>query len=198
MGTNPVDRWTRWKQPVESTVDYSPSCLTVRDNTGANLRHSHKLCRRLGHASEHQRHSRERIQVAGRVLRRVAGAAKCVPGGTVTQGVYGGMQQLWDWVFAIIPSNDVVNVAGYSLGAARMHLTPVFLPLEQIGDLAAFEAPKFVQADFYASHVEALAGRRACSTGRISGPRGRGGIRCGTRVRWSITTGCATTQEPTR
>jgi hypothetical protein len=81
-----------------------------------------------------------------------------VSGGTVTRGVVEGVQEMWNWVFAVIPSNEVVNVAGHSLGGARTHLTPVYLPLHQIGTLASFEAPKFAQADFYASHAEALAG----------------------------------------
>lgn len=91
------------------------------------------------------------------VLADVSLRALSVPGGTVTEGVYEGMQLLWDWVFAIIPSNNVVNVAGHSLGAARTHLTPVFLPRQQIGELASFEAPKFIRSDFYAAHAEALA-----------------------------------------
>lgn len=80
-----------------------------------------------------------------------------VSGGNVTAGVYEGMQQLWDWVLQTVPAGDVVHVAGHSLGASRTHLTPLFLPAAQIGQLHSFEAPKFADAAFYAAHAAALA-----------------------------------------
>lgn len=84
-------------------------------------------------------------------------APRPVQGGTVTQGVYEGMAGLWQWVFQTIPAGDIVHVAGHSLGAVRTHLTPLFLPAAQIGRLHSFEAPKFADATFYASHAAALA-----------------------------------------
>lgn len=80
-----------------------------------------------------------------------------VAGGSATQGVYEGMQSLWDWVLQVVPTGDVVHVAGHSLGGARTHLTPLFLPPSQIGQLHSFEAPKFADAAFYASHARLLA-----------------------------------------
>ncbi|CAM2142746.1 Fungal lipase-like domain-containing protein [Pararobbsia alpina] len=81
-----------------------------------------------------------------------------VEGGSVTKGVYEGMGDLWAWVLDTVPTGDVVHVAGHSLGASRAHLTPLFLPQSQIGRLHSFEAPKFADAAYYASHAAALAG----------------------------------------
>jgi hypothetical protein len=81
-----------------------------------------------------------------------------VAGGNVTKGVLEGMGDLWEWVLATIPPGDIVHVAGHSLGASRTHLTPLFLPSSQIGRLHSFEAPKFVNADYYAAHAAVLAG----------------------------------------
>jgi hypothetical protein len=78
-------------------------------------------------------------------------------GGNVTKGVLEGMGDLWEWVLATIPPGDIVHVAGHSLGASRTHLTPLFLPSSQIGRLHSFEAPKFVNADYYAAHEAVLA-----------------------------------------
>lgn len=80
-----------------------------------------------------------------------------VAGGNATQGVYEGMQRLWDWVLQVVPAGDVVHVSGHSLGGSRTHLTPLFLPAAQIGQLHSFEAPKFADAAFYAAHAGALA-----------------------------------------
>ncbi|RKP56348.1 hypothetical protein [Pararobbsia silviterrae] len=81
-----------------------------------------------------------------------------VEGGNVTQGAVEGMRDLWEWVLDTVPQDDVVNVAGHSLGASRTHLTPLFLPAKQIGQLHSFEAPKFADAGYYAAHAAALAG----------------------------------------
>ncbi|MFM0357951.1 hypothetical protein PQR12_31050 [Paraburkholderia nemoris] len=80
-----------------------------------------------------------------------------VTGGNVTRGVLEGMQQLWEWVLSTVPAGDVVHVAGHSLGASRTHLTPLFLPAGQIGQLHSFEAPKFADAAFYAAYADELA-----------------------------------------
>lgn len=80
-----------------------------------------------------------------------------VDGGNVTAGVYEGMRDMWDWVASVVPAGDVIHVSGHSLGGARTHLTPLFLPAAQIGALHSFEAPKFADAAFYASHATSLA-----------------------------------------
>ncbi|MFM0263342.1 alpha/beta hydrolase family protein [Paraburkholderia sediminicola] len=95
------------------------------------------------------------------VLADVSLAPVAVDGGNVTGGVLEGMQGLWEWVLATIPAGDVVHVAGHSLGASRTHLTPLFLPAAQIGQLHSFEAPKFADASFYAAHADAL-GNMVC------------------------------------
>jgi hypothetical protein len=84
-----------------------------------------------------------------------------VKGGNVTKGVYAGMQNVWDWALSTAPSGVSINVAGHSLGGARTHLTPLFLPTGRIGALHSFEAPKFCDAQFYATYATELA-RMVC------------------------------------
>ncbi|CAB3784173.1 hypothetical protein [Pararobbsia alpina] len=81
-----------------------------------------------------------------------------VKGGTVTEGVISGMQEVWDWALSVAPAGSVFSVCGHSLGASRTHLTPLFLPAHQIGGLWSFEAPKFCDAQFYATYAAELAG----------------------------------------
>ena len=78
-------------------------------------------------------------------------------GGTVTAGVAEGMQRMWNWVLQTVPESNPISVCGHSLGAARTHLTPAFLHASRIGALHSFAAPKFLSADFYAAHHDALA-----------------------------------------
>jgi hypothetical protein len=89
-----------------------------------------------------------------------------VKGGTVTEGVISGMQQVWGWALSVAPKGAVFNVAGHSLGASRTHLTPLFIPAVQIGALHSFEAPKFCGADFYATYAAELAGMVCVLNGR--------------------------------
>jgi hypothetical protein len=89
-----------------------------------------------------------------------------VKGGTVTDGVISGMQDVWSWALSVAPKDAVISVAGHSLGAARCHLTPLFLPPAQIGSLHSFEAPKFLGADFYATYAAELAGMVCVLNGR--------------------------------
>lgn len=84
-----------------------------------------------------------------------------VKGGKVTQGVYEGMQNVWDWVLRTVPANTIFNVSGHSLGASRTHLTPLFIPVSQIGALHSFEAPKFCDGQFYDTYVAELS-RMVC------------------------------------
>lgn len=89
-----------------------------------------------------------------------------VKGGTVTEGVISGMQQVWDWALSVAPRGAVFNVAGHSLGGSRCHLTPLFVPAAQIGTLHSFEAPKFCGADFYATYAVELANMVCILNGR--------------------------------
>lgn len=84
-----------------------------------------------------------------------------VSGGNVTAGVFDGMAALWDWAKSVAPSGAAWNVSGHSLGAARTHLTPLFVPPAQLGALHSFESPKFADAAYYAAHAAALA-RMVC------------------------------------
>ncbi|WP_321951860.1 lipase family protein [Paraburkholderia bannensis] len=87
-------------------------------------------------------------------------------GGTATAGVCERMQELWDWVLQTVPADITISVCGHSLGGARTHLTPAFLPCDRIGALHSFAAPKFIAADFYAAHHDALAGMVCVLNGR--------------------------------
>jgi hypothetical protein len=93
---------------------------------------------------------------------------KQVKGGTVTEGVISGMQEVWDWALSVAPKGAVFSVCGHSLGASRTHLTPLFLPPAQIGALHSFEAPKFCDAQFYATYAAELANMVCVLNGRDS------------------------------
>lgn len=87
---------------------------------------------------------------------------KAVKGGQVTNGVYDGMDIVWDWVWKIIPKDTKLVVGGHSLGASRTHLTPLFLPAEQIVALYSFEAPKFCDAEYYTTYKDLFAAKMIC------------------------------------
>jgi hypothetical protein len=89
-----------------------------------------------------------------------------VKGGAVTAGVISGMQDVWDWALSAAPAGAVFDVAGHSLGASRTHLTPLFIPTAQIGEMHSFEAPKFCDEEFYQSHAEALSNMICVLNGR--------------------------------
>jgi hypothetical protein len=80
-----------------------------------------------------------------------------VKGGNVTKGVYEGMSDLWSWVLETAPTGAKFSVCGHSLGASRTHLTPLFIPQQQIGPMFSFEAPKFCDAAYYATYKSKLA-----------------------------------------
>ncbi|CAE6837815.1 hypothetical protein [Paraburkholderia nemoris] len=79
-----------------------------------------------------------------------------IAGGTITQGVVEGMQQMWDWVLATVPAGDVVNVSGHSLGGSRAQASPAFIDSARLGIVHSFAAPKFIAADFFAAHADVL------------------------------------------
>lgn len=89
-----------------------------------------------------------------------------VNGGCVTDGVISGMQDVWKWALSVAPAEAVFNVCGHSLGAARTHLTPLFVPTGQIGMLHSFEAPKFADEEYYATYETELAGMVCVLNGR--------------------------------
>ncbi|NPT59131.1 hypothetical protein [Paraburkholderia elongata] len=84
-----------------------------------------------------------------------------IAGGTITQGVVEGMQQMWDWVLATVPAGDVVNVNGHSLGGIRAQASPAFIDAARLGTIHSFAAPKFIAADFFAAHADVVA-RMVC------------------------------------
>lgn len=84
-----------------------------------------------------------------------------IAGGTITQGVVEGMQQMWDWVHATVPAGDVVHVSGHSLGGSRAQASPAFMDGARLGIIHSFAAPKFIAADFFAAHADVVA-RMVC------------------------------------
>lgn len=91
-----------------------------------------------------------------------------VKGGTITQGVVEGMQQMWDWVLATVPDGDVVHVAGHSLGGSRAQASPAFIDAARLGTIHSFAAPKFIAADFFAAHADVVA-RMVCTLNAADG-----------------------------
>ena len=81
-----------------------------------------------------------------------------VKGGGVTEGVYEGMEDMWRWAAETSPSGAKFSVCGHSLGGSRVHLTPLFVAPEHIGNLFSFEAPKFCNANYYATYQKELSG----------------------------------------
>jgi hypothetical protein len=84
-----------------------------------------------------------------------------VPGGTITQGAGEGMDRLWAWVLDTVPDGDTIHVSGHSLGAVRSQASPAFVDPARLGTIHCFAAPKFVGADFFASHAD-VAARMVC------------------------------------
>jgi hypothetical protein len=78
-------------------------------------------------------------------------------GASVTSGAYGGMDELWAWAKSLVPTGTVWHVCGHSLGGQRSLLTGLFVPIAQIGSIAAFEAPKTGNAALWARLAPSLA-----------------------------------------
>jgi Lipase (class 3) len=60
----------------------------------------------------------------------------------VTSGAYSGMDALWAWAKSLVRTDSVWHVAGHSLGGQRALLTGLFVSVERIGSISAFEAPR--------------------------------------------------------
>lgn len=85
-----------------------------------------------------------------------------VVGGKVTQGVAYKMAELWNWVSLIVPKDKSIVVTGHSLGAARTHLTPLYLSADRVQQLYSFEAPKFCNGDFYDTFADLFKAKMVC------------------------------------
>lgn len=96
------------------------------------------------------------------VWRDVALALVSIKGGTVTRGAQEGMVHVFDWAMSTAPVGTVINLAGHSLGAVSAQICPAYLPSEQIGQIYSFAAPKFIAADFFASHADVFKRLIAC------------------------------------
>jgi hypothetical protein len=70
-------------------------------------------------------------------------------GAMVAKGAYEGLDDMWRWTLGLTPPGTVLTIDGHSLGAGRALFTPLFLPSSQIGDVYAFESPKFANAKFW-------------------------------------------------
>lgn len=78
-------------------------------------------------------------------------------GARVTSGAYSGMDVLWAWAKSLVPAGTVWRVTGHSLGGQRSLLTGLFLPVDQIGSIFAFEAPKTGNAALWKRLLPSLA-----------------------------------------
>lgn len=78
-------------------------------------------------------------------------------GARVTSGAYSGMDALWAWAKSLVPADSVWNVSGHSLGGQRALIAGLFLPIEQIAAIYAFEAPKTGNAALWARLAPSLA-----------------------------------------
>lgn len=70
-------------------------------------------------------------------------------GALVTLGAYVGLDDMWKWAASLAPPGAVFNIEGHSLGAGRALFSPLFLPDAQIGDVYAFESPRFANAVYW-------------------------------------------------
>lgn len=96
------------------------------------------------------------------VWRDVALAPVPIKGGIVTRGAQEGMIHVFDWAMSTAPAGTIINLTGHSLGAVSAQICPAYLPSEQIGQIFSFAAPKFIAADFFASHAEVFKRLIAC------------------------------------
>lgn len=89
----------------------------------------------------------------GDVRRDVMLEPVAIKGGHVTEGAADGMQHVFDWALATVPAGSALNLTGHSLGSVSVQLAPAFMPVERIGKLYGFAAPKFIAADFFATYA---------------------------------------------
>jgi len=75
----------------------------------------------------------------------------------VSAGAYSGVGALWEWAESLSPGSAAWHVGGHSLGGQRALLTGLFLPIEQIASIVAFEAPKTGNAALWATLAPSLA-----------------------------------------
>lgn len=80
-----------------------------------------------------------------------------IMGGSVSTGVLTGTGDMYAWALDLVPGAQPINVQGHSLGAARTHLAPFFMPLSRLAALHSFESPKFLDATYYETFEQALA-----------------------------------------
>jgi len=90
----------------------------------------------------------------GDILRDVDLSPVAVNDGHVTAGASQGMDRVFDWARSTAPAGTVFQIVGHSLGAVSATLAPGYLPASQIGTITSLAAPKFIAADFFASHAE--------------------------------------------
>lgn len=65
----------------------------------------------------------------------------------VMEGFYSGGYELFGWANKV--STTPLIVTGHSLGGARTHTAPLFLPKEKINALVSFAAPKAATEDYW-------------------------------------------------
>jgi hypothetical protein len=73
-------------------------------------------------------------------------------GALVALGAYSGLDDMFNWAKVMCPVGTVFTIDGHSLGGGRALFSPLFLPESQIGDVYAFESPKFANAVYWQKH----------------------------------------------
>lgn len=67
----------------------------------------------------------------------------------VMAGFHAGMHDLFAWALGLVPGSAQLELTGHSLGGARAHLAPVFMPEERIAATVSFGAPKAANAAYW-------------------------------------------------
>jgi len=77
-------------------------------------------------------------------------------GAHVMQGFYAGLSGLFSWALSAAPRGHLFDITGHSLGGARAHLAPLFVPAGSFNRLYSFAAPKAANAVYWKAFAAPL------------------------------------------
>ena len=69
----------------------------------------------------------------------------------VMAGFHVGMADLYDWAVVSAPVGTKFKITGHSLGGARAHMAPIFMPPAAVGQITSFAAPKAANKAYWNS-----------------------------------------------
>jgi len=75
----------------------------------------------------------------------------------VMAGFYAGQGDLYAWAEAKVPAGEKFEITGHSLGGARAHLAPLWVPADRLRCLTTFGAPKAATAAYWTTFSTPLA-----------------------------------------